>query len=46
MRHRVVHDYFAIDLDILWTASTRDIPHLAEAIRAILNQHRDPPAPG
>lgn len=38
MRHRVVHDYFAIDLDILWTAATRDVPTLATQIHTILDQ--------
>lgn len=38
MRHRVVHDYFAIDPDILWTAATRDIPPLAAQIHTILDQ--------
>lgn len=36
MRHRVVHDYFAIDPDILWTAAIRDIPPLAAHIHTIL----------
>jgi uncharacterized protein YutE (UPF0331/DUF86 family) len=38
MRHRVVHDYFAIDPDILWTAATRDIPPLAAQIHTILDE--------
>lgn len=38
MRHRVVHDYFAIDPDILWTAATRDVPTLAGHIHTILDQ--------
>lgn len=40
MRHRVVHDYFAIDLDILWAAATNEIPGLAEEIRNILARPR------
>lgn len=28
MRHKVVHDYFEIDLDIVWQAATSDIPEL------------------
>jgi uncharacterized protein with HEPN domain len=31
-RNRVVHNYFAIDLEILWTAASSDIPELAEQI--------------
>ncbi len=41
----LTHDYFAIDLDILWTASARDIPPLTEQIRAVLDQHPDPAPP-
>ena len=43
MRHRVVHDYFAIDLDILWAAATNEAPRLAEEIRKILTGPPDPP---
>ena len=36
MRNRVVHDYFEIDLEILWVAVTTDVPQLADQITAIL----------
>lgn len=36
MRHRVVHDYFEVDLDILWHAVTVDVPRLGEDIGLIL----------
>jgi uncharacterized protein with HEPN domain len=36
MRNRVVHDYFDIDLDILWVAATVDVPSLVEKVTAIL----------
>ncbi|WP_407673624.1 HepT-like ribonuclease domain-containing protein [Parafrankia colletiae] len=36
MRHRVVHDYFAVDLDILWSAASVDVPRLAGEVRRIL----------
>ena len=45
MRHRVVHDYFAIDLDVLWAAATVDIPGLAEQIRQIPAHPPDPAGP-
>jgi uncharacterized protein with HEPN domain len=44
MRHRVVHDYFAVDLDILWAAATVEVPRLADEIRSILA--RLPESPG
>lgn len=43
MRHRVVHDYFAIDLDILWAAATNEAPRLAEEIQKILMRPPDTP---
>lgn len=36
MRHRVVHDYFAIDLDVLWHAVTVDVPRLGHDVDRIL----------
>jgi uncharacterized protein with HEPN domain len=35
--HRVVHDYFAVDLDILWVTASIDVPRLAEHVRGILD---------
>lgn len=28
MRNRLIHAYFSIDLDVVWSTSTRDIPLL------------------
>jgi uncharacterized protein with HEPN domain len=36
MRNRLIHAYFDIDLDILWKATTEEIPPLMIALRAIL----------
>jgi uncharacterized protein with HEPN domain len=36
MRHRVVHDYFEIDLDILWHVVAVDVPRLGREIDLIL----------
>ena len=46
MRHRVVHDYFAIDLDVLWAAATNDVPGLADEIRTMLATPPDAPGSG
>ena len=43
MRHRVVNDYFAIDLDILWAAAANEAPRLAEEIRKIFMRPPDTP---
>lgn len=38
MRNRVVHDYFEVDLDILWVAASVDVPRLARQIEEIVDQ--------
>jgi len=38
MRHILIHEYFDIDLDIVWRAVERDLPDLKRKIEAILNQ--------
>lgn len=36
VRHRIVHAYFDLDLQIVWTAAVDEIPHLREQIAGIL----------
>ena len=36
MRHRLVHAYFDINLDILWKTIQEDLPLLAEGLRDIV----------
>lgn len=33
MRHRLVHAYFDIDHDILWSTATEDVPALMAVLR-------------
>jgi len=40
MRHIIVHDYFGIDLDEVWTAAARDVPLLREQIAEILRREK------
>ena len=40
MRDVVAHAYFALDLDILWSAIRHDVPRLAERITEILAQEK------
>lgn len=40
MRHRLVHAYFDVDLDLVWATVTDDLPPLV----ALLEQHLDQPA--
>ena len=35
-RHRVVHDYFGLDLDAVWIIATREVPALRDAVITIL----------
>lgn len=35
MRNQVVHRYFDIDLDLVWTISTSDVPRLEQQIRRV-----------
>jgi uncharacterized protein with HEPN domain len=35
MRHKLVHAYFQVDLDILWDTVKRDIPKLIEELENI-----------
>ncbi|MFQ5532923.1 MAG: DUF86 domain-containing protein [Candidatus Methylomirabilales bacterium] len=39
MRHVLVHDYFGIDLDIVWRVVERDLPDLKRKIEGILQEY-------
>jgi uncharacterized protein with HEPN domain len=36
LRHRIVHDYFGLDLDIIWTIVTRDLPSFRAKVQRLL----------
>ncbi|HEY7217581.1 MAG TPA: DUF86 domain-containing protein [Candidatus Binatia bacterium] len=36
MRHKLIHDYITVDLDILWDTVKDDLPPLIEALERIL----------
>lgn len=38
MRNILVHDYFGIDVDVIWKAVERDLPELKQKIKALLKQ--------
>jgi uncharacterized protein with HEPN domain len=40
MRHRLVHDYLRVRIDILWQTATEDIPPLVDILESIV-----PPEP-
>ena len=37
-RNVLVHDYLGIDIDLVWTVVTQDVPKLKEQISEILNE--------
>ena len=36
LRHALVHQYFGVDLDAIWSIAVDDLPPLETAVRAIL----------
>jgi len=41
MRNRLVHGYFSVDLDILWTVAHDDLPELIESLERLLTSGVD-----
>ena len=35
-RDRLIHGYFDVDLDVVWSIATRDLPSLVESVESIL----------
>jgi uncharacterized protein with HEPN domain len=38
MRNRLIHAYFSINLDVVWSTSTEDIPPLIEELNNLLGE--------
>lgn len=38
MRNRLIHAYFAINLDVVWRTSTEDIPLLITELKTVLGE--------
>jgi uncharacterized protein with HEPN domain len=36
MRNRIVHDYFEVDLEVVWQTVTNDLPQLRQQIVSLL----------
>ena len=36
MRHKLVHDYFGVDIDAVWKVAKEDIPELKKKVKQIL----------
>ena len=42
MRDKLIHEYFGVDLSVLWVTATEDVPQLAAPIQDIVSeQERD-----
>ncbi len=39
LRNVLVHEYFGIDLDVVWNVLQRDLPDLKQRVQDILAQH-------
>ena len=39
-RDKMIHNYFAIDLDIVWDIVKRDLPKLKEALHKIISEEK------
>lgn len=39
MRHRLVHEYFSVDLDILWATVEDDLPGLVRSLEEEIESH-------
>ena len=35
MRHRLIHAYFDVNLDIVWQTVNKDLPELEKALKSI-----------
>ncbi len=38
MRDKLVHDYFGVDIDMVWKTAVADLPPLEEALRGIVEE--------
>lgn len=44
MRNIVVHEYFGVDLNIIWTTIREDLPVLISQMKTIMEKEQGPPA--
>lgn len=38
LRHKIVHDYFAVDLDVVWDTAVLDVPAIQPVVEALLSK--------
>jgi uncharacterized protein with HEPN domain len=44
IRHKLVHDYFVVDVDVVWVTATNDAPALRALLEALLDDVEGSPA--
>ena len=37
LRHKLIHDYFEVDLDVVWRTATDNVPEVARFLRSALD---------
>ncbi len=40
MRDKVIHDYFGVDLEVLWKTVQQDLPELQQAVAKVLEEEQ------
>jgi uncharacterized protein with HEPN domain len=40
MRNKLIHEYFGVDLEIVWETSHQDLAPLEHAVAVLLEQHK------
>ena len=43
MRNKLIHEYFGVDLDIVWETIHQDLAPLGRAVAVLLEQHKTNP---
>ena len=38
LRHKLIHDYFVVDLGVVWETAVQNLPEAAEMLRAIAEE--------
>lgn len=44
LRHRIVHEYFGVDLEIIWEIVRNDIPELSRQIQKLIASQQNAPS--
>ncbi len=38
LRHKIVHDYFSVDLDVVWDTAVLDVPAIRPVVEALMSK--------